>query len=275
MGSSSDPTHPRKPASLTEGIRWLGKVLASAFMFLCLGIGGLLLSLLVVPWLWLLPKARRKRTAGQLIKACFSLFVLGLRISGILRVSAVDLPTEAEVRGAILVANHPSWLDIVVLLAILPRTLCVVKSGVWRNPAFGFIVRTAGFLPVEDTEAFLEHGTQVLREGQSLILFPEGTRTVPGHPIQFQRGAAHLALRSGARVCPLLLTMDPPLLVKGDRWYDVPLPTCLFCIRGGQPFTFDATESEGPPGVQQARQATKLLEAYYHQELHGHSAHPP
>ncbi len=254
--------------------RGLGKILASAFLFSCLGLGGLLLSLLACPILWLLPASRRRTCGTALIHHCFRGFVWGLEVSGILRVHAVDLPDAGSTRGAVLVANHPSWLDIVVLLALLPGAVCVVKQAVWFNPFFGLLVRTAGFLPIRDAERLLEDGAAALARGQALVLFPEGTRTRPDQPLAFQRGAAHLALRTGAPLIPLVLTVTPPLLEKGDRWYDVPIHTCLFRVRGRQPFSFDPPPPEGPERVQRARQVTEVLEGFYDRELHGTQHHP-
>lgn len=246
-----------------------GRILASAGLFTCLGLGGLLLSLAVCPLLWLLPARRRQTGARTLIRRCFQLFVWGLEASRILLVHTEDLPDAEARRGAILIANHPSWLDIVVLLSRLPDTVCVVKSAVWWNPFFGLLVRTAGFLPAEDTEALLDQAARTLATGHAVVLFPEGTRTAPGEPLRFQRGAAHLALLTGAPIHPLLITVAPPLLEKGDRWYDMPIQVCQFRIRGRQSISLPMAPPEGPERVQRARQATEMLETFYNREFHG------
>ncbi|WP_005036034.1 lysophospholipid acyltransferase family protein [Holophaga foetida] len=259
---------------MPRSLRHLGKILASAVLFTCLGVGGVLFSLTVCPALRLMPGTpeTKRRRATRLIRGSFRLFVWGLEGSGILKVLPEDLPDTTMGEGAIIIANHPSYLDIVVLLALLPNAVCVVKEAVWNNPFFGSVVRTAGFIPIRDVESVLEASIHALEQGLPLVIFPEGTRTPLGTPPHFHRGAAALALQTGKPLHPLLITVSPPLLEKGDRWYHVPVPTCRFRVCGRVPMAF---ESDGTPLPQRAREATQQLEAFYQRELHGLCHHTP
>lgn len=253
---------------MPRSIRHLGKILASAALFTCLGVGGVIFSITVCPALRLMggsPETKRRR-ATRVIRNSFRLFVWGLEGSGILKILPEDLPDTTTGEGAIIIANHPSYLDIVVLLALLPNAVCVVKEAVWKNPFFGSIVRTAGFIPSRDVESLLEGSIQALEQGLPLVIFPEGTRTPVDAPPHFYRGAATLALQTGKPLHPLLIAVTPPLLEKGDRWYHVPVPTCQFRICGRPPMVL---EPDGDPLHQQAREATRKLEAFYQRELHG------
>jgi 1-acyl-sn-glycerol-3-phosphate acyltransferase len=252
-------------------IKQFGKIITSGFLFGCLGVGGCLCTLILQPVLAVLPggEAARRRRAERAVRLFFRAFVFGLSKSGILRVETEGLPTEAQLPGSIILANHPSYLDIVILIALLPGTLCVVKEHVWNNFFFGRIVRAAGFIPNLGTDDVLERGRQALASGKSMVIFPEGTRTVAGHPLQFHRGAAHLALRSGATIFPLCITVTPPLLAKGDRWYQVPAPTCVFRITCGEPMRCTGPVPEDALLPRRARELTHALEARYLKELHG------
>lgn len=256
-------------------LRQVWKILASGFLFTCLGVGGLLYTLLFLPFLRLLPggpEARRKRAAHRVHRS-FRLFVLGLEATGILKVEA-RLPDPATLGGWLVVANHPSYLDIVILLAQLPGAVCVVKNGVWNNPFFGPLVRAAGFVPIQDAEHALDRAEQVLRQGIPLVLFPEGTRTRRNRPLAFQRGAAYLALRTGAPVLPILIQVDPPLLEKGDKWYDIPICKSRFALSAQAPFTGTGAASSLPEPLR-ARLWTDALASRFQDWLHGSTPQHP
>jgi 1-acyl-sn-glycerol-3-phosphate acyltransferase len=240
------------------------KILTSGFLFSCLGVGGVLCTLLVCPLVLLLPGGLQPRQAlvRRVMRVCFRLFVLGLELSGILAVETEGLPSARDLEGCLLLANHPSYLDVVILIARLPDVLCVVKEGVWNNPFFGPLVRSAGFVPNQGSpEEVLERGCRVLAQGRSLLIFPEGTRTRPNTRPTFHRGAAHLALRAGAPILPLCIQVTPSLLAKGDRWYDVPADTVRFSIRGGARIVPVAPAADGAGLGHRPRALTRQLEA--------------
>ncbi|BDU71463.1 lysophospholipid acyltransferase family protein [Mesoterricola silvestris] len=258
------------PSRLPSRLRQAGKVLTSGILFTLLGVGGCLCSLVIPPVLAVLPGGReaRRRRAARIIRLFFRCFVFGLEVSGILRVDVDGRPPGPE--GVLILANHPSYLDIVVLIALLPDTVCVVKEAVWNSPIFGSLVRSAGFISNQGPEAVLEHCGQALEAGRNLVIFPEGGRTRAGQPPRFKRGAAHLALRTGAPILPVRIAVDPPLLAKGDRWYMVPAPTCRFGLQFGAPLLADPAPVAEHPRA--ARALTRLLESRFHEESHGSDA---
>jgi 1-acyl-sn-glycerol-3-phosphate acyltransferase len=245
------------------------KILVSGALFSLLGLGGVAASLLVLPVLRLLPGGREglSRRAGWLIHRSFRMFVFALEATGILRVEAPGLPGPEALRGTLIISNHPSYLDVVVLIALLPGALCVVKESIYRSCFFGGLVRAAGYLPI-GSEAVLPAGREALRQGKALIIFPEGTRSSPGQPFKFQRGAGYLAQGGAARMLPLVLECRPPLLAKGHRWYHVPIETCRFRVRAGGPPAFDPLPTASRTPHLAARQLIAALEHYYDKEAH-------
>jgi 1-acyl-sn-glycerol-3-phosphate acyltransferase len=254
---------PNLPARIRQGL----KILVSGILFLLLGLGGAVLSFLVLPVLRLLPggRGRLRARAGWLIRRSFQLFVFALEASGILRVETRGLPGPEQLKGTLVLCNHPSYLDVVVLIALLPQALCVVKGAVYRSVFFGGLVRAAGYIPSAEV---LEAGGEALLGGNTLILFPEGTRSRSGQPFKFRRGAAYLALGSGARILPLVLSCTPELLAKGHRWYHVPIETCRFQVRAGGAPPFEAAPIGSSTPHLAARQLIEALEHYYEKEAH-------
>ena len=144
-----------------------------------------------------------------------------MRVLGILTYR-VDGAERLREPGRLIVANHPTLLDVVLLVSQMPEVDCIVKRGLWRNPFLRWPVSWAGYLPNIEGEALIEECSATLRRGHSLLVFPEGSRTVPGKPMRMQRGAAHIALAADSEILPVTIACDPPTLFKGNPWYRVP-----------------------------------------------------
>ncbi|MGH8722252.1 MAG: lysophospholipid acyltransferase family protein, partial [Burkholderiales bacterium] len=144
------------------------------------------------------------------------------RRSGLMTYDVEGLENIVAGRSYVIVANHPTLLDAVFLLAQFPMADCVIKEAMARNPFTRRLARAADYIPNSDPVALLESAVARLKAGRSLILFPEGTRTEPGRPLRFKAGAAAIALRSGRDCLPVVIRGDPPALGKSDRWYHIP-----------------------------------------------------
>ncbi|MCH7858096.1 MAG: 1-acyl-sn-glycerol-3-phosphate acyltransferase [Candidatus Marinimicrobia bacterium] len=119
---------------------------------------------------------------------------------------------ENLVRGQqyIYIGNHSSALDIPLVLAALPGSVTfLAKIELFSIPYFGWIMRAMGCIPVNRsnlTEArkSVDRALEALRaKAISIILYPEGTRTLDGHLLPFKKGGFRLALRSGLPVVPV------------------------------------------------------------------------
>ncbi|HJU84442.1 MAG TPA: lysophospholipid acyltransferase family protein [Holophagaceae bacterium] len=250
-------------------------IVASAIGFGSLGVLGSLFSLFAIPVMRLLPGGRpalQRRT-----RSCFFLYFRALvgflSWAGIFDLTT-QLPPRAEMDGHLVLATHPGYLDVVMLQGTLEQLTCVVKPSIWNNPLFGWAVRAAGYIPALDPEWVLEEGAKALARGETIVLFPEGTRTDPGQPYRFQRGAAHLLLRSGAPVLPVIVTSDPPLLAKGHRWYHMPEHPCDYRIRALAPLVPPRPLDPELPAPQAARDLTEWLESAFNKEVYGSGHHP-
>jgi len=199
------------------------RIFATGFVFVLFGVGALFISLTVFPLLRLSTRdsdtARRRIQHGM--HFTFRAFMETLRVLGILTYR-VDGAARLREPGRLIVANHPTLLDVVLLVSQMPEVDCIVKRGLWRNPFLRWPVSWAGYLPNIEGEALIEECSATLRRGHSLLVFPEGSRTVPGKAMHMQRGAAHIALAADTEVLPVTIACDPPTLFKGNPWYRVP-----------------------------------------------------
>ena len=198
--------------------RWLG----TAFSFLTFGLGGIVLPTIVVPVLYCLPgdKLARERRAQRTIHHLFRIFINMMRFLGVLtyHIDGIKKLNTAK----LILANHPSLLDVVFLISIVPNANCVVKGKLTRNIFIRGPIRAAGYIINEEAEEVIGAATRVFDKGQALIIFPEGTRTTPSKLMYFKRGAANVAVRTGSDITPVLIYCTPTTLTKGERWYQIP-----------------------------------------------------
>lgn len=201
------------------------RLAATAISFVLFGIGGLILAIFVFPLfnLFVREPARRERLAQQTVHSAWRLYVRIMVALGVLSYECKGADLLKTERGTLVIANHPSLLDIVFIMSLMDRTQCVVKSAVWHNPFMRGVVRATNYIPnLNDPDRLIEDCAQALKAGNNLVIFPEGSRTVPGQRRRYQRGFAYMALRAGAPIRLVTLQCDPPTLLKGEPWYMIP-----------------------------------------------------
>jgi len=121
-------------------------------------------------------------------------------------------------------------LDYVILASQMPRCDCIVKQALLKNPFLSGVIKAAGYLVNSGSDALLQACETRLQAGGTLLIFPEGTRTVPGDPLTLQRGAANIALRANCDVRIVHITCQPPMLTKRGKWYQIPSVKPQFVI---------------------------------------------
>jgi 1-acyl-sn-glycerol-3-phosphate acyltransferase len=218
----------------SRGDAYYWRLFIKGLSFFLFGLSALTLHILALPVIALtsrdpLVRRARVRRALSIAMRAFVSFMSGSKGMTYEFIGAERLGRA----GQLIVANHPSLLDVVFLLAFTPSAGCVVKHAMLRNPFTRGAVKLAGYISNDPTHAMIEGASAALAEGQCLIMFPEGTRTTPGQPLKFHRGAANVAVRSAAVVTPVYIECEPPALSKSDAWYRVTATRTRFTLRVG------------------------------------------
>lgn len=205
-----------------KAVNRLWRQLATGFSFAVFGLGGLILPLFFVPASWLIADPlRRERWVKYVIHRCFRFFTRMMAMLGILTVDTRNLERLSQ-PGQFVIANHPTLIDVVFLISFMPRADCVVKSSLLKNPFTRGPVRAARYIANDDPDEVIKAAGDSFARGNSLIVFPEGTRTTPGEDFTLQRGAANIAIRTGQNLRPVIIDCSPPTLTKNTPWYRVP-----------------------------------------------------
>jgi 1-acyl-sn-glycerol-3-phosphate acyltransferase len=230
--------------------------------------GGLLLAVVVFPVAGLLtPKVVRAGRYQSLVQLAFRAFLAMLRILRIIELEIDDPAALRNSKGAIVVANHPTLIDVVLLSALIPRAQCIVKRELWDSPFLGRLMRGCDYIPGDlESEAMVAACRTALADGRSLIIFPEGTRSRPGVPLQFRRGFAHIATLLEADIQLVTISCHPPTLAKHEPWWSIPPQRPRFRVSpagwiGANSWQRDVHRSLA------ARRIVRQLERFYNERL--------
>jgi len=192
-----------------------------------------------------------------------------MRILGVLRydIRGVD---KLERAGLLILANHPTLIDTVFLMAFVKDADCIVKAGLWANPFTRGAVMAAGYITNGDGDTLVRDCIATLEQGNNLIVFPEGTRTPADAVISLKRGAANIAVRGLRDITPVVIRCEPRTLGKGEHWWKIPPRRVQFDIDVQDDLAIGRF-THGASDVIAARQLTDFLQDYFTRKRQGHA----
>lgn len=231
------------------------------------GLGSAFLSWLYLPWLFFLH--RRDPDAAVLrcqeaVRRSWAFYLRFVREQGLFTVDSVHAPLASGQGPLVLVPNHPSLLDVVVVITTYAKVCCVVRGSVYRSLLLRNLMRCCGHIDAgaraTSVEKVLEQGADRLRRGFRVLIFPEGTRSDPKALLPFRRLPFELAARAGVPVLPIAIRCNPPAMLRKQPWRHFP--------KAG--VTFQLTELPQKlisPNRSEVREAVSMIEAQMRQEL--------
>ena len=208
------------------------RIVTTGLCFIIFGFGGLVLSFIVIPLIRLRTsntKEREYKVQGA-IQYSFNVFCKMMKFSGAIDYQIIGADVLQQDKNCLIVANHPSLIDYVLIASQLKRCDCLVKSAIWANPFMKHIVKAAGYIPNETPDDLLAMCEDRFGDDNVLLIFPEGTRTTPGVKSKLQRGAAQIAVRTERDLRVVHITVKPSFLTKQKKWYHVPSTKPFFKI---------------------------------------------
>jgi len=218
---------------------FLVRVVLAGGAFLSFGLGSLLFAALLFPLArWRLRRRSpldRAAACQRLVQRSFALLFDYMSLCRLIRFD----PRRADARTPgprfVIVANHPTLVDVGALSAVFGRMTCVAKTPLFRAPIVGEVVRGCGYLDGGNGDAFA--GASVVAQAldrlagdMPVAVFPEGTRSPPDGLHPFKRGAFEIACRAKVPVLPILIRCEPSALGKGRPWYDIPRRAAVFTL---------------------------------------------
>lgn len=221
------------------------------------------LGILVSPAFWILHAVAGRhipvRAGQKMVRELFRIFSRGMSALGMLRLEVRGFEDLQDIRGTVIVSNHPALLDAVLLLSRLPPAACVMRADLLRNPALSGSARLGGYITNDSGPAFVRQGIEKVLSGGNLLIFPEGTRTIDPPLNRFKHGFAMVATRSQAAVQTILIEYRGTHLTKGVSLFSPTEGPLHFVLRAGERFLPEPGET--PP------EFSRRVESWFRTEL--------
>ncbi|WP_299019776.1 1-acyl-sn-glycerol-3-phosphate acyltransferase [uncultured Photobacterium sp.] len=246
---------------ISKRINKIWRIAATGLCFSIFGLGALCLTFIVFPFVtWSISEQKKREMRVQsIIQRSFAFFCSTMRFFGAIDYEFVGESALQQDRNCMIVANHPSLIDYVLIASRLPQCDCLVKAAIWHNPFMKGIVKAAGYIPNRDPESLLDACNERLDEGNVLLIFPEGTRTTPGVKSKLQRGAAQIAVRTQTDLRMVHITVEPSFLTKQTKWYQVPDTKPFFRVEVKDKIEIESFLLEADSPTTAARQLNRHL----------------
>ncbi|MDR2810414.1 MAG: 1-acyl-sn-glycerol-3-phosphate acyltransferase [Tannerellaceae bacterium] len=193
----------------------LKRILFSVYSFACFLIGSLIITLIGFFLLGLGNKQESRKLRYHSVLRWVAHFVIK-RVPGV-KFNYRNLSGETFEKPAILICNHQSHLDLMCLMMLTPRLVILTNDWVWNNPFYGKLIQYADFYPISNgIEASIDKLSDRVKQGYSIVVFPEGTRS-NNHTIQrFHRGAFYLSEVLQIDILPVFIHGVGHVLPKDD-----------------------------------------------------------
>ncbi len=255
---------------LARKLFYFWRVLATGIAFATFMIGGLFMALTFFPVARIWPgtpeeKGTRIRGMIQFSFYSFIRFMASLGIMGMAKVEGLENIRRAG--PCLVIANHPTLIDVVLLVSLIKDCNCVVKRALWMHPFMGPVIRGANYIPNDNGPELVQSCQAGFKEGRPLIIFPEGTRSPENDLHTFNRGATQIALRANVPVVRAVITCTPPTLMSHQRWYHIPSRPFQLTLKFHPAMTVPEEILQKEELPQQVRALTRHFEAFYRKEL--------
>jgi len=171
------------------------------------GVGAVVLALFVFPFIRVF-SFKKKEDFGVLARAyvshTFRVFLGSLNLTHTSIRKVEDKQAFRNIHSKIIVANHPSLLDFVYIMSLVPNSTCIVRGSLTHTPLRG-VIKQAYITNTTEFDDVLVECKKLTDQGCNVIIFPEGTRTPRHGQNNYKKGAARIALYCGCDVQPVFI----------------------------------------------------------------------
>lgn len=218
--SSGAPAPGRWPSGVLAQVGRIWRSFAQVMLFGMFAVNGVVMTALIAPALTVAVRDRRRR--AMLARACVQR-LLAFHTGAMLALRLIQLEIIGAERlalsGALMVANHPTLIDAFFLLGRVRGLVPIAKRALLDNPFTRGAIVTADYQLNDAGPALLDACRARVARGETLLLFPEGSRTSADGAVRLRRGAAQLAVRCGCAVVPVTIAVSDRFLVRGMPWW--------------------------------------------------------
>lgn len=176
-------------------IKQIIRGVAVVFSFMFFGVGALIVRYLIFPInkLFLRKGENLKLKYSEILQKSWQFFVWILKSLRIIKIQSRDIDKLKNIKNSIIVSTHPSYIDILILMSIIPHSTCFVAERLMDNVFFKGIVKLLFINEGQSVDKWSEEASGMIDEGFNLIIFPMGIRHRKDEFPKIRRGTALLA----------------------------------------------------------------------------------
>ena len=202
------------------------------FVFGLFGFGALFIRFVVFPIqnIFIKKSENKKYKFLETIQKSWIFIIWFLKFFKIIEVEINELEKLKNLKNKIIVSTHPSFIDIVLLMSIIPHSTCFVADKLAKNPFFRGLVDLLFVLKTQDYDKWLNESCNFLNNDINIIIFPMGSRHKINEKPKIRRGTALLALKSMKDIVILNTRTNFDFLQKNQPIYQAGLKPVKFTI---------------------------------------------
>lgn len=185
----------------------------AVFCFFIFGIGAVILNFLLFPFI-----KNNKELCSDIIHNTWRFFV---NLMMFLKLFRLDVKKLKKIENKVIVSTHPSFIDIVILIALIPRSTCFVKKELAHNPILKNLVTSIFITNEVELEELKSESKKMLDRGFNVIIFPSGIRHRRDEFPKIRKGASLVALNAGKNIVPVRMFSDRDFLFINQPFYAV------------------------------------------------------
>jgi len=171
-----------------------------------------------------------------MLMAMCRVFLRMLTLTGQVKLDLGVLDVLYDERSLIIAPNHPSLLDVVLMLSRLPHAICIMKAELWEHVFLSRAVSLARYIRNDSATSMVRLASAAVRAGGQLLIFPEGTRTTRSPVNAFKGGFALIAKNAGVPVQTVFIESNSRFLSKGWPLFRKPEFPLIYRARLGRRF---------------------------------------
>lgn len=193
-------------------MKYIRSILA-VFCFFIFGIGAVILNFLLFPFI-----KNNKELCSDIIHNTWRFFV---NLMMFLKLFRLDVKKLEKIENKVIVSTHPSFIDIVILIALIPRSTCFVKKELAHNPILKNLVTSIFITNEVELDELKSESKKMLDRGFNVIIFPSGIRHRRDEFPKIRKGASLVALNAGKNIVPVKMFSDRDFLFINQPFYAV------------------------------------------------------
>ncbi len=205
------------------------------FSFTLFGVGSLLVGFFVFPLIKFFVKGETSRydCFSKTVHSSWKIFVAFLQLVKVLRLDIEDYEKIKNIKNSLIVSTHPSYIDVLILLALVPKTTCFVAPRLTENKFFKKIVESMFLISGKSLEEICQDTEKMFDNGFNVLIFPSGIRHRKDEQPKIRKGASMVALHSKKNIVPIIMHTDFDFLQIGQPFYDAgtkPVTYSISCL---------------------------------------------